>query len=163
MITSAVDTASSREVEVLIEVPRGSGLKRDPSGRIRFVSPLPCPYNYGAVPAYLGLEGDLLDAVVLGPRLAFGSRLRIRAWGAVTLRDRGLVDDKLICSQEAPTAGQLAQVLRFFHFYALCKGLLNAVQRRPGDNACEGWRSAQSALDRAVPLPATWRGAPVPF
>jgi inorganic pyrophosphatase len=124
---------------------------------------LPCPYNYGAVPTHLGLEGDLLDALVLGPRLAFGSRLRIRAWGAVTLRDRGLCDDKLICSQEAPTAEQLLHVLRFFHFYARCKGLLNAVRRRPGRNACEGWRSAESALARARPLPADWPGTPVPF
>ena len=38
------------EVEVVIEVPRGSFLKRGSSGRIDFISPLPCPYNYGAVP-----------------------------------------------------------------------------------------------------------------
>ena len=32
-----------------------------------FILPLPRPFNYGAVPADLGLEGYLLDAVVLGP------------------------------------------------------------------------------------------------
>jgi inorganic pyrophosphatase len=46
-------------------VPRGSFLKRGLTGRIDFVSPLPCPFNYGAVPSHLGLEGDLLDALVL--------------------------------------------------------------------------------------------------
>ena len=56
------------EVEVVIEVPRGSFLKRGSTGQVDFISPLPCPFNYGAVPNYLGLEGDLLDAVVLGPR-----------------------------------------------------------------------------------------------
>ena len=81
------------EVEVVIEVPRGSFLKRGSSGRIDFVSPLPCPYNYGAVPTHLGLEGDLLDALVLGPRRPYGTRLRLKAWGAVTLVDRGLSDD----------------------------------------------------------------------
>jgi hypothetical protein len=46
------------EVEVVIEVPRGSSLKRGSTGRIDFVSPLPCQFNYGAVPTYLWLEGD---------------------------------------------------------------------------------------------------------
>ena len=84
------------EVEVVIEVPRGSFLKRGATGRVDFVSPLPCPFNYGSVPNFLGLEGDLLDALVLGPRLPFGTRLRVRTWGAVTLTDRGMSDDKLI-------------------------------------------------------------------
>ena len=58
------------ELEVVIEVPRGSFLKRASTGRVDFISPLPCPFNYGSVPVYLGLEGDLLDALVLGPRLS---------------------------------------------------------------------------------------------
>ena len=44
------------ELEVVIEVPRGSFLKRGSTGRVDFVSPLPCPYNYGSVPQYIGLE-----------------------------------------------------------------------------------------------------------
>lgn len=151
------------EVEVVIEVPRGSFLKRDAAGRVRFVSPLPCPYNFGAVPSMLGLEGDLLDALVLGPRLALGTRLRVRAWAAITLSDRGLVDDKLICSVQPPGADEIDRVLRFFRFYAGCKGVLNRVRRRRGRNACEGLISAPAALARAVALPAGWRGAPVPF
>jgi inorganic pyrophosphatase len=86
------------EVEVVIEVPRGSFLKRGSTGRIDFISPLPCPFNYGSVPCYVGLEGDLLDAVVLGPRLPRGTRIWVKAWGAVTMTDRGMIDDKLICS-----------------------------------------------------------------
>lgn len=72
------------EVEVEIEIPRGSFLKRGSTHHIDFISPLPCPYNYGSVPQLLGLEGDLLDALVLGPRLLRGTRIRVRAWGAVT-------------------------------------------------------------------------------
>jgi inorganic pyrophosphatase len=159
----AADDADAPEVEVLVEVPRGCFLKRDPAGRIHFVSPLPCPYNYGAVPSLLGLEGDLLDAVVLGPRLPFGTRLRVRAWGAVTLTDRGLADDKLICSAQAPSARQIAQLLRFFGFYARCKALRNTLRRRPGRNACDGWHSARWALSRARPVGAVCTGAPIPF
>lgn len=151
------------EVDVEIEIPRGSFLKRGCSGHVDFVSPLPCPYNYGAVPALLGLEGDRLDALVLGSRLSRGSRLRVRAWAAVTLTDRGLSDDKLICATERPSAAQIDRVLRFFRFYAWCKGLLNLARRRPGRNACEGLRSAEEALARARPLPEGWRGPEVRF
>jgi len=51
------------EVDVVIEIPRGSFLKRGSTGHVDFISPLPCPFNYGSVPSYLGREGDLLDAV----------------------------------------------------------------------------------------------------
>ena len=151
------------EVDVVIEVPRGSFLKRGSSGSIDFVSPLPCPFNYGAVPTHLGLEGDLLDALVLGPRLRFGTRIRIKAWGAVTLTDRGMSDDKLICSDRRPSRADIQQVLRFFQFYAKCKGLLNLWRRRPGRNACEGWCDATEAIARARPLTDVWTGSPVPF
>ena len=148
---------------MVIEVPRGSFLKRGSTGRLDFVSPLPCPFNYGSVPAYIGLEGDLLDALVLGPRLALGARVRVKAWGAVTLTDRGMCDDKLVCSAVAVTPSQRRKVLRFFRLYARCKGLLNVLRRRPGRNACDGWRSATCALARARPRTAAWRGPPVDF
>jgi inorganic pyrophosphatase len=151
------------ELDVVIEIPRGSFLKRGSTGRVDFISPLPCPFNYGSVPAYLGLEGDLLDALVLGPRLSLGTQLRVRAWGAVTLTDRGMTDDKLICSDRAVNAAERRAVLRFFHFYARCKGLLNAWRRRPGRNACEGWCEAAQALARARPRDDSWHGPRVEF
>jgi inorganic pyrophosphatase len=151
------------EVEVVIEVPRGSFLKRGSTGHVDFVSPLPCPYNYGSVPNYLGLEGDLLDALVLGPRLPLGTRTQVKAWGAVTMTDRGMMDDKLICSDHPLNPSERRQVLRFFHFYAKCKGLLNVWRRRPGRNACEGWCGATQALARAQPRNDSWKGPRVEF
>ena len=151
------------EVEVVIEVPRGSFLKRGSTGHVDFISPLPCPFNYGSVPKYLGLEGDLLDAVVLGRRLPLGTRIRVKAWGAVILTDRGMTDDKLICSDHPLNSSERRKVLRFFHFYALCKGLLNVWRRRPGRNACDGWCEAIQALARARPRDDTWQGPPVDF
>ena len=151
------------EVDVVIEVPRGSFLKRGSTGHVDFVSPLPCPFNYGSVPVYLGMEGDLLDALVLGPRLALGARIRVKAWGAVTLTDRGMSDDKLVCSRQPLTAAERRNVLRFFHFYARCKGLLNFWRRRPGRNACEGWSEASLALARARLRDETWRGPTIEF
>ena len=165
MSDSGFDTAGMTppEVEVMIEIPRGSFLKRGSTGRIDFISTLPCPFNYGSVPSYIGLEGDLLDAVVLGPRLPLGSHVRVKAWGAVVLTDRGLTDDKLICSDEPLSQAQRQSVLRFFQVYARCKGLLNVWRRRPGRNECDGWREAAYALNRATPRPVDWKGPLVPF
>lgn len=147
----------------MIEVPRGSFLKRGSTGHVDFVSPVPCPYNYGSVPDLIGLEGDLLDALVLGPRLPLGARVRVKAWGAVTLTDRGMSDDKLVCSAFPVTAKEQRDVLRFFRLYARCKGLLNVLRRRPGRNACDGWRSAASALTRARPRAPSWTGPAIGF
>lgn len=158
-----IDAPEPPEIDVVIEVPRGSFLKRGATGRIDFVAPLPCPFNYGSVPGYLGLEGDLLDALVLGPRLPLGTRIRVKAWGAITLTDRGMVDDKLVCSVQAPTSAEKDFVLRFFHFYAKCKGVLNFLRRRPGRNACEGWLTAAQAIARARPRQDSWQGPPVKY
>jgi len=138
-------------VEVVIEIARGSFVKRGSSGRIDFLSPLPCPYNYGSVPGFLGLEGDLLDALILGHRLPVGTRIRVKAWGAVILTDRGMTDDKLICSNSRPSPSERQNVFRFFRFYAKCKGILNIRRRRPGRNACDGWCEAAQAIARAQP------------
>jgi inorganic pyrophosphatase len=156
-------TSEAPEVEVVIEIPRGSFLKRGSTGHIDFISPLPCPFNYGSVPSYLGLEGDLLDALVLGPRLPLGSRIRVKAWGAVTLTDRGMTDDKLVCSAHPPSSVERKMVLRFFHLYAKCKAWLNFWRFRPGRNACEGWCSASQAIARAQPRTDSWKGSPIDF
>jgi len=152
------------ELEVVIEIPRGSFLKRGSTGRLDFVSPIPCPFNYGSVESLVGLEGDLLDAVVLGPRLPRGTRVRVKAFAAIGLTDRGMYDDKLICSDHPLGRSQMRLVLAFFRLYAKCKWLLNLVRGRPGRNACEGWGEAESAIARASPRPGDgWGGPTVPF
>lgn len=150
-------------LEVIVEIPRGSFLKVGSTGQVDFVSPLPCPFNYGSVPAYLGLEGDLLDAVVLGPRLPAGTRVRLHAFGAVGLSDRGLYDDKLICAARPVGPWRRRAIVAFFHLYALGKRLLNLWRRRPGLTRCEGWGEARPAIARATPRPAHWDGPGVPF
>jgi inorganic pyrophosphatase len=152
------------QVDVVVEIPRGSILKRGSTGQLDFVSPIPCPFNYGSVPGWLGLEGDLLDAVVLGPRLRAGSGVRVQAFGAVGMADRGMYDDKLICSRRPLTRWQRFRVSLFFRFYARSKGLLNLFRGRPGRTAYVGWFEARDAIARARPLgPGEWRGPAVPF
>lgn len=151
-------------LQVVVEVPRWSFLKRGSTGRLDFVSPFPCPFNYGSVETLIGLDGDLLDAVVLGRRLPRGTRVEVRAYGAVGLRDRGMYDDKLICGTRPLGRWQMRLLLAFFAFYARCKWLLNRVRGRAGRNACEGWGDARSAIARARPRDALdWRGPSIPF
>lgn len=151
------------KVDVVIEIPKGSFLKRGSTGHVDFVSPWPCPFNYGSIPAFIGLEGDLLDAVVLGPRLPRGSRVRVTSWGAVVMKDRGMFDDKVICGLRPITSHDRQKLLRFFKFYARCKGFLNLWRRRSGKSSCEGWIDAREAIARASPRDDTWHGSPVPF
>jgi inorganic pyrophosphatase len=157
------DLDDNLQFEVTIEVPRWGFVKRGRTERVDFISPLPCPFNYGAIADYLGGEGDLLDAVVLGPRLARGTRVTVQALGAVGLTDRGLYDDKLICSTTTLSSTQQRAVIAFFHFYAGCKRLLNVYRGRPGRTACEGWDSAANAFGRAKPAPGGWREPAVRF
>lgn len=151
------------EAEVTIEIPRGSFLKRGSNGEIDFVSPLPCPYNYGSVHDYIGGEGDYLDAVVLGPRLPAGTRVVVQAHGAVGLSERFMYDDKLICADWAPTERECRGILRFFHLYAFCKGILNVLRGQKGRSRCEGWGTAEAAMDRAVPVSEVGVGPRIGF
>ena len=152
------------QLDVVIEIPRGSFLKRGSTGRLDFISPFPCPFNYGSVDKYIGLEGDLLDAVVLGPRLRRGKRVTVRAVGAVGLTDRGMYDDKIICSTDPDTPQRRFLILLFFRFYARCKGVLNFFRGRPGRNACDGWCDAREAISRArLRKDVKWEGPSIPF
>lgn len=150
-------------VEVVIEIPRWSFLKRGHGAHVDFVSPLPCPYNYGSVPERVGLEGDLLDAVVLGPRLPRGTRLRVPARGSIGMAERGLYDDKLICSATPLSERSRARVLLFFRAYNLAKRCLNLLRGLPTDGRCCGWDSADSALGRSHPRDERWSGPRVGF
>ena len=149
---SATQGARLPRVEVVIEIPRGSFLKRGSNGHIDFVSPFPCPYNYGSVHQYIGGEGDYLDALVLGPRLAAGTRVHVSAYGAVGLSERYMYDDKLVCAERPLTSSERRRVVRFFHVYAFCKGILNVLRGQRGRSRCEGWGDAAAAIARAVPV-----------
>jgi inorganic pyrophosphatase len=68
-------------VEVIIEIPRGGFLNQGSTGELDFISPFPCPFNYGSIPTLIGLDGDLLYAVVLAPRIPRGTTVKVIAWG----------------------------------------------------------------------------------
>ncbi|MES2638776.1 MAG: inorganic diphosphatase [Myxococcota bacterium] len=118
-------------VRVRVEVPRGSFVKRGGDG-VEFVSPLPCPFNYGSVPDTLAPDGDPLDALVLGARLALGAEVDVPVHAVVRFRDDGAVDDKLVCGA-LPTDAQLRAVARFFRAYAVARRWMNRARGRHGD------------------------------
>jgi len=139
------------QLDVVIEIPRWNFLKRGSRGRVDFVSPLPCPFNYGSVRAYIGSDGDFLDAIVLGPRLVRGARVRVRVHGAIGLIDRDMYDDKLVCSREPLRWWDRRMVLFCMHIYGWLKWMLNRYRYRPGRTVCDGWKDAQCAIARARP------------
>ena len=132
--------------------------------KVDFISPFPCPFNYGAIHEYIGGDDDLLDAVVLGPRLPRGKLVKTIVQGAIGFTDRGIYDDKLICSNRPIGPKCRRYVLLFFHFYAFCKRLLNFYRARPGATFCNGWGEAEMAIARAkLRKEIDWNGPKYPF
>lgn len=124
---------------VLIEVPRGSFVKRMADGRVDFVSPLPCPYNYGRIPAVTAADGDALDALVLGRRLALGTAIVVPVQGVVRFVDAGIDDPKVVCGAAPLTRSQRRGIERFFRAYCWLKRGIARVRGTPGPTAFEGW------------------------
>lgn len=120
------------EVTVRIEVPRGGLVKRRADGRLDYVSPVPCPFNYGSVPDRVGGDGDPQDAVLLGPRRPAGHEERATVRAVVRFVDAGRPDDKWICGPE-PTRAERALVVAFFRAYAAFKAALNRARGLDGE------------------------------
>ena len=152
------------QLEVIIEIPRWSFLKRGSSGKLDFVSPLPCPFNYGSVREFIGSDDDFLDAIVLGPRLPRGARVKVLVHGAVGLTDRDMYDDKLVCSQHPLRQSERRGVLLYMSFYGRLKRVLNFFRGSGGRTESEGWKDAEGAIGRARPCEeGSPPKAPVPF
>lgn len=134
----APSTSLPERVDVVVEVPRLSWVKRTASGSVDFVSPVPCPFNYGYVPDRISGDGDPLDAVLLGPRRGPGSRGEVPVWGVVRFIDAGEVDDKLVCSDTPPSPTEWALVRAFFHVYGPAKRWLNRARGKTGATGMVG-------------------------
>lgn len=127
---------------VLVEVPRGGLVKRRADGRVDYVSPVPCPFNYGCVPDRLGGDGDPQDAVLLGPRRPHGHLEPSVVRAVVRFVDAGRPDDKWVCADHAPSAAEKALVVGFFAVYGPLKAALNRLRGVPGETRFLGWQDA---------------------
>jgi inorganic pyrophosphatase len=119
------------EVEVVVDHPRGSFIKRRENGKIDYISPLPSPFNYGSVPDTRAADGDREDAIVLGPRLPHGTRVRVPVLARVVFVDLGHLDSKWVCGASLGR-GERLQVKLFFRAYAYLKCLLYLVRWQRG-------------------------------
>lgn len=148
-----------------IEVPRGSLIKPRADGGIDFVSPFPCPYNYGAIPDLRSPDGDPLDVVVLGPRLPRNAEVFLPVRAVMGFLDAGALDPKVICSAIKLTPAHHAGLERFFRFYAGAKWLVNASRRAPGPTRCLGWQRWRPLNEQGAAAPRSeppvLPGAPV--
>lgn len=127
-----------RELEVVIDTPRFSIIKRKDDGSVDYVSPLPCPFNYGSVPHTLSGDGDRLDAVVLGARLPRGARVHVNVLALVRFVDAGEPDPKYVCSARPWRSRDALLVAAFFTAYAHLKGTLNLLRGKRGATRYEG-------------------------
>jgi inorganic pyrophosphatase len=125
-------------LEVVIDVPRGSFVKRDDDGRVDYLSPLPCPFNYGSVPDTVSGDGDRLDALVLGVRLPRGARVILPALGVVRFLDAGESDPKYICGAAPLRRRDRLLVAGFFATYAHLQGALNVLRGKRGPTRYQG-------------------------
>lgn len=131
--------ARGEPCEVVVEYPRWSMVKRRSDGSMDFIAPLPCPYNYGSIPGRRSGDGDLLDAVILGPRLPHGATRSLVAVGVIGFFDLGVHDPKVICSEAALSPHQRRSLELFFRTYAGFKRTLAAARRQPGATRYLGW------------------------
>lgn len=80
-----------------IEQQRGTFVRRDPEGRIMYVSPLPLLFNYGAAPGTLAEDGFAMDVLLVGGgRYAVGDQIEVRAFGLVDFEDGADWDPKVL-------------------------------------------------------------------
>jgi inorganic pyrophosphatase len=119
--------------DIVIDSPRFSHIKRNDAGGVDFVSPLPCPFNYGSVPGTRSADGDRVDAVVLGARLSRRARVRLRVLGVVHFVDAGAADPKWICAAGPLGRAEHLQLELFFRVYALAKRGLHRARGRDRD------------------------------
>lgn len=132
--------ASGAMTEAVIESPRGTFVKRRADGTIDFVSPLPCPYNYGCLPGTTGGDGDPIDAIVLGPRLAAGTRVRLPVVAEVDFVDEGRTDTKLVLAAAPLSRAQAGGLTAFFCVYAVAKRSLARLRGRSREVSFRGIR-----------------------
>ncbi|MFG2088457.1 MULTISPECIES: inorganic diphosphatase [unclassified Spirillospora] len=93
------------EIEMIVEIPRGSRNKYEMDhrlGRIRLDRMLftstQYPVDYGYIPDTVAEDGDPLDAMVLLDEPTFpGCQITVRSLGVFWMHDEGGPDAKILC------------------------------------------------------------------
>lgn len=122
-------------VRVRVEIPRGSLVKRRADGSVDFVSPLPCPFDYGSLPGTASSDGDPVDALLVGRPQGRerGTTVDARVLGIVRFVDGGREDPKLVCGFAPLSRWDGAHIRRFFFVYAPIKRALARLRGQRGE------------------------------
>lgn len=133
-------------VSVTIEIPRWSFVKYAlhktddgrASGQVEFISPLPCPFNYGFVDGLIGGDALPLDAIVMGPRIARARVIQRPVRGIMHFVDNDEIDNKLICSDLALQNWEVALLRLGFPVYVQMKRFINWAKGKKGRTFSHG-------------------------
>jgi inorganic pyrophosphatase len=87
----------------------------------------------------LAEDGDAVDAVVLGPKLAVGSTAKVATRARVDFIDAGVSDPKWVCADAPLSSFERFQVAGFFRCYAVAKRMINRVRGQRGPTRYRGW------------------------
>lgn len=113
---------------LFIETPRGSFVKRNETGGVDFVSPMPSPFHYGHVVGFQGGDGDPLDGLYLGK--LYQNPITARVIGVVRFVDNDLQDDKWIFVNQTLRRRDKWLIHGFFTGYAVCKNVVAKIKGR---------------------------------
>ena len=100
-------------INAFIEIPAGTTEKWEMSQDGKFLNQelqkkgpreinyLPYPINYGFIPQTIlsknvGGDGDMLDVIVIGPRIKRGSIVKVNVIGMLEIIDEGKIDSKIL-------------------------------------------------------------------
>ncbi len=92
------------EVNVLVEIPQGSGIKYEMDKETGFMmvdrfsyTAMHFPFNYGSIPGTLAGDGDPLDVLVLSSQAIYpGVVVAVRPIGMLQMEDEAGEDTKII-------------------------------------------------------------------
>lgn len=127
-------------MQIIVETPKWSFRKLEQTSRGYeriFSSPTPTPFNYGFIDGTKGDDGMPLDVVILGEKLAEGTKIEASIIGRVVFIDDGIRDDKYIATLDGKRHEMAIRI--FFTVYAMAKLVLRMIRlRRWTKNRFEG-------------------------
>ncbi|MFK8104411.1 MAG: inorganic diphosphatase [Saprospiraceae bacterium] len=159
---------SDYPMQAIIEIPAGTSHKIEFNaetqvfendqidGKDRVIDFLPYPGNYGFIPSTLmdaerGGDGDALDVLVIAEQLATGTKVAIIPIAALSLKDNGELDTKVIAIP-ADTSLQIIKAQDFRRFsmeYSAAKNIIEQWflnYKGLGQVELLGWKNEQVAL-----------------
>lgn len=120
-------------MKIIIDTPKWSFIKRKDDGSIDYISPFPCPFNYGSFLETEGEDGDREDIVVLGKKLKRGvQECEADRVCIVRFYDKGDFDPKYVYSNEDLTRIDLLKLYSFFLLFSILKLALNTLKGKKG-------------------------------